>query len=104
MLGLTLLPNICILQEELHQNDFTFSKNFFFGRGSAALGMDPRASCALGKHPTSELCPGSQGFNFCGCNLLEGNGKQEASLYVREITEWGAGKERKQEQDSQPCW
>lgn len=82
-----------------------FQKTFFWGGGGrAALGMDPRASCALGKHPTSELCPGSQGFNFCGCNLLEGNGKQEASLYVREITEWGAGKERKQEEDSQPCW
>lgn len=34
-----------------------FQKTSFFFGGYAALGMEPWALCALGKHPTSELCP-----------------------------------------------
>lgn len=34
-----------------------FQKTSFFFGGYGVLGIEPRALCALGKRPTSELCP-----------------------------------------------
>lgn len=58
-----------------------FQKNFNFFGGYAVLGMEPGALCALGKRPTSELCPA---LKFLASAVAIcwgwGSGKRETSL------------------------